>query len=102
MKVGFFGGLLLLGLTIIFSMIAIQNNKIAREVAVKSFNLDQAKESKQEVAKESKDENATLKDLVTKKDKVANKANPSKQEDKGFMDDFDKKFSNFDKQFNNF
>jgi len=94
MKVGFFGGLLLLGLTIIFSMIAIQNNKIAREVAVKSFELNQAKESK--------DKNTTLKDLAIKENKVANKTNPSIKQDKGFMDDFDKKFSNFDKQFNNF
>ena len=98
MKVGFFGGLLLLGLTIIFSMIAIQNNKIAREVAVKSFNLSQ-KESK-DVAKESKDKNTTtLKNVANKANQVSIEQN---QNNKGFMDDFDKKFSNFDKQFENF
>ncbi|SFP02242.1 hypothetical protein [Hydrogenimonas thermophila] len=72
MKVGFFGGLLLLGLTIIFAMIALQNNKIAREIAIKNFGLD----------KQAIDLNDT---------------NRTKQQS-----DFDRKFEEFDKKFENF
>jgi len=75
MKVGFFGGLLLLGLTIIFSMIAIQNNKIAREITIRNFGLDK---SKGQIANDTNDTNRTKKS------------------------DFDRKFEEFDKKFENF
>ncbi len=40
MRVGLFGSFILLLLTIVFSVIAIQNNKIAKAVVVKEFALD--------------------------------------------------------------
>ena len=40
MRVGLFGSIILLVLTLIFSFIAIQNNKLARQVAIKEFGLD--------------------------------------------------------------
>ncbi len=83
MKVGFFGGIILLALTILFSAIALQNNKIAREVAIKSFNLKRVK---------IKDKNLTAKDgNRTKTVIVIHKE-----------DSFEKEFKNFDKQFDNF
>ena len=39
MKVGFIGGMILLILTLIFSVIAIKNNQIAREVTLRNFGL---------------------------------------------------------------
>lgn len=83
MKVGFFGGMILLGLTIVFSMIAIQNNKLAREITVKSFGLNKVKHKK--------DTNETNQS----KQKVIIKVKVQKS-------DFDKEFEEFDKKFDNF
>ena len=85
MKVGFFGGMILLGLTIIFSMIAIQNNKLAREITVKSFGLDKAKHKR--------DTNET--NQSKQKQKVIIKVKMQKS-------NFDKEFEEFDKKFDNF
>jgi len=83
MKVGFFGGIILLGLTIIFSMIAIQNNKLAREITIKNFGLDKAKHKRD-----------------------INETNQSKQKQKIIIkvqkSNFDKEFEEFDKKFDNF
>lgn len=38
MKVGFIGGGILLILTLVFSVIAIQNNKLARTIVISEFN----------------------------------------------------------------
>jgi len=46
MKVGIFGSVILLILTLIFSYIAIQNNKIAKAVVVKEFALDKNESNK--------------------------------------------------------
>ena len=46
MKVGIFGSAILLILTLIFSYIAIQNNKIAKAVVVKEFALDKNESNK--------------------------------------------------------
>jgi len=46
MRVGLFGSMILLILTIIFSYIAVQNNKIARAVVVKEFELDKNETNK--------------------------------------------------------
>ncbi len=83
MKVGFFGGMILLGLTIVFSMIAIQNNKLAREITVKSFGLNKVKHKR--------DTNETNQS----KQKVIIKVKVQKS-------DFDKEFEEFDKKFDNF
>ena len=82
MKVGFFGGMILLGLTIVFSMIAIQNNKLVREITVKSFGLDKAKHKR--------DTNQSK-----QKQKVIIKVKMQKS-------NFDKEFEEFDKKFDNF
>ena len=70
MRVGLFGSMILLILTIIFSYIAIQNNKLARQVAIKEFNLDE------------NETNKTNKDNFEKQ--FSNK-----------LEEFDKKFSSF-------
>lgn len=85
MKVGFFGGMILLGLTIVFSMIAIQNNKLAREITVKSFGLNKVKHKR--------DTNET--NQSKQKQKVIIKVKVQKS-------DFDKEFEEFDKKFDNF
>ncbi len=70
MRVGLFGSMILLILTIIFSYIAIQNNKLARQVAIKEFNLDE------------NETNKTNKDNFEKQ--FSNK-----------LEEFDKKFNSF-------
>lgn len=79
MKVGFFGGLLLLGLTIVFSMIAIQNNKIAREITIRNFDLDKSKE---QIVNDTNDTNRSKTQIQ--------------------KSDFDRKFEEFDKKLLNF
>jgi hypothetical protein len=86
MKVGFFGGLILLGLTIVFSMIAIQNNKIAREITIKNFGLNQQARVKKEDINDTNKTQAS----VTLKLQVQQKS------------DFDREFEEFDKKFENF
>ncbi len=46
MRVGLFGSAILLILTLIFSYIAIQNNKLARQIAIKEFALDKNESNK--------------------------------------------------------
>ena len=79
MKVGFFGGLLLLGLTIVFSMIAIENNKIAREITIRNFGLDKSKE---QIVNDTNDTNRSKTQIQ--------------------KSDFDRKFEEFDKKLLNF
>jgi len=75
MRVGLFGSAILLILTLIFSYIAIQNNKLAREIAIKEFELD-----KNNSSSFSKENNQT----------------------NGFEKQFSNKLKEFDKKFNSF
>jgi len=83
MRVGLFGSAILLMLTIIFSYIAIQNNKLARQVAIKQFGLD-----KNNSSSISKENNQTQNITQTETDNF----------DKQFSD----KLKEFDKKFNSF
>ena len=83
MRVGLFGSAILLMLTIIFSYIAIQNNKLARQVAIKQFGLD-----KNNSSFISKENNQTQNITQTETDNF----------DKQFSD----KLKEFDKKFNSF
>jgi len=88
LKVGFFGGLALFFLTLVFSYIAIQNNKISREIVINSFALDHGK--KEKINANTTDINASKKVAenieknTTKDNNTANK-----------WKDFDNKFKNF-------
>jgi len=84
MRVGLFGSAILLILTLIFSYIAIQNNKLARQVAIKEFGLD-----KNNSLASNKENNQT-----NSKNIVHNTDNFDKQ--------FSKKLQEFDKKFNSF
>lgn len=99
MKFGFFGGGILLMLTLIFSYIAIQNNKIAREITMKSFNLDTNKSAAPVTAPAQQNNEAPA--VAPEAD--TNISTPPAQEPK---DDkwqkFDEKFKDFDKKFEKF
>ena len=84
MRVGLFGSIILLILTLIFSFIAIQNNKLARAVAIKEFGLEKNTSSKE-------DNQTNSKNIVQN---VQNTDNFNKQ--------FSNKFKEFDKKFNSF
>ena len=96
MKVGFLGGVILLILTLIFSYIAIQNNKLAREITINSFGMQPA-EQKQEIKLiqgENNDTNASdLNGSI-----VETKAAQTNSK----WDKFDEKFKNFDEKFKDF
>lgn len=95
MKFGFFGGAILLILTLIFSYIAIQNNKMAREITVNAFELKQPQ--KEAVQNENQKELADLRVLIQQRD-----ANNTAVKAEGKWDKFDEKFKDFDKKFENF
>jgi len=80
MRVGLFGSIILLVLTLIFSFIAIQNNKLARQVAIKEFGLDK------NISQKKADNNQTKNNQV----------------EDNFNKQFSKKFKEFDKKFNSF
>ena len=83
MRVGLFGGAILLILTLIFSYIAIQNNKLARQVAIKEFGLDKNNSSS-----------------MSKKNNQTNSKNIVQTDN--FDKQFSKKLQKFDKKFNSF
>ena len=87
MRVGLFGSIILLVLTLIFSFIAIQNNKFARQVAIKEFGLDK----NNSLASKKEDNQTNSKNIVQN---VQNTDNFNKQ--------FSNKFKEFDKKFNSF
>jgi hypothetical protein len=70
MRVGFFGGIILLMLTIVFSVIAVENNKIAKTIVIKEFGLENNETN------------------ISKKDKFNTQF-------KKELSDFDKKFNSF-------
>jgi hypothetical protein len=80
MRLGWFGSGILLILTLIFSYIAIQNNKLARQVVIKQFGLDK------NISKHN--EKNETKDIQTNED--------------SFDKEFSKKLKDFDKKFNSF
>ena len=82
MRVGLFGSIILLVLTLIFSFIAIQNNKLARQVAIKKFGLD--------------------KNISQKQKKADNNQIKNNQVEDNFNKQFSNKFKEFDKKFNSF
>ena len=84
MRVGLFGSAILLILTLIFSYIAIQNNKLAREVAIKEFRLD--KNNSSSISSVSKENNQTQNTTQTN----------------AFEKQFSNKLKEFDKKFNSF
>lgn len=103
MKFGFFGGGILLMLTLIFSYIAIQNNKIAREITMKSFNLDSNKSAAPAtVPAQQKDEvPATVPKADTNISTPPAQAEHSEPKDDKWQK-FDDKFKDFDKKFEKF
>ena len=84
MRVGLFGSAILLILTLIFSYIAIQNNKLARQVAIKEFGLD--KNNSSSISSVSKENNQTQNITQTNT----------------FEKQFSNKLKEFDKKFNSF
>ena len=104
MKFGFFGGAILLMLTLVFSYIAIQNNKIAKEITLKSFGLDKPKAQALQQQPAVNDNNASMvQDINETKRENTPKVETKEAEAK---DDkwqkFDEKFKDFDKKFENF
>ena len=84
MRVGLFGSAILLILTLIFSYIAIQNNKLAREVAIKEFGLD--KNNSSSISSVSKENNQT---------KNITQTNTFEKQFSNKLKEFDKKFNSF-------
>lgn len=82
MRVGLFGSAILLVLTLIFSYIAIQNNKLSREVAIKQFGLD--KNNSSSISKEN------------------NRTKNIAQQTDAFEKQFSNELKEFDKKFNSF
>lgn len=104
MKFGFFGGAILLILTLIFSYIAIQNNKMAREITVNAFELKQP-QGEATIQNIDQKGGSTLKiqdvnQTVDKNNTAATEPQFVKVESK--WDKFDEKFKDFDKKFENF
>lgn len=96
MKVGFIGGAVLLVLTLVFSYIAIKNNKMARQIAIQSFGL-QPKNNPTLIA--------TSKDTTIKKqdDNTTNALPTQKHITKSSQwVQFNNKFKNFNQKFKNF
>ena len=98
MKVGFLGGGILLMLTLVFSYIAIQNNKLAREITINAFDVKPNKEAvppKGEIVKNdvnnSKIEAEAKKEVVKQVVEIESK-----------WDKFDEKFKSFDEKFKDF
>ena len=96
MKFGFFGGAILLMLTLVFSYIAIQNNKIAKEITLKSFGLDKPKAQAPQQQPAVNDNNETKRENTPKVETKEVEAKDDKWQK------FDEKFKDFDKKFENF
>lgn len=103
MKFGFFGGAILLILTLIFSYLAIQNNKMSREITMNAFDLKPQQLAIEEPKNSYKegDKNETnstvdepLVEAKLRKVEVETKSNR--------WDKFDEKFKDFDKKFEDF
>ena len=103
MKVGIFGGIILLILTLVFSFMAIQNNKIARQITINSFNLNKQTLAQTELPAEE-DMNAS----VSKKFEDRNSSKELKKPTvtavpkQNNWQNFDEKFKGFDNKFKNF
>jgi len=102
MKVGIFGGIILLILTIVFSFMAIQNNKIARQITVNSFNLNKQKLTEKKSPAE--DINTSK---ISKKFEDRNSSNEAKKpvtavSKQNNWQNFDEKFKGFDEKFKDF
>jgi len=103
MKVGIFGGIILLILTVVFSFMAIQNNKIARQITVNSFNLN--KQNLTHTKSPAKKDINTSK--ISKKVEDRNSSREVKKpavtvSKKNNWQNFDEKFKDFDDKFKDF
>ena len=99
MKFGMLGGAILLILTLIFSYIAIQNNKLAREITINSFGMQQKVQpiqNKQEIQPTTGDNNDT--NITKPSIVIETKAAQTKSK----WDKFDEKFKDFDEKFKSF
>lgn len=110
MKVGFLGGMILLVLTLVFSYVALQNNKLAREITIQSFGVNPQPAKQIEidvnVSNSVKDVNTTS-DISNNSSSVETIDNTQKQASKveevnDKWKKFDEKFEDFDKKFENF
>lgn len=107
MKFGFFGGAILLILTLIFSYIAIQNNKMAREITINAFDLKQPQQVTVQNTNQKGEDPAKSQDVNIQGDKnntETTEPQVSKAEVKAQSkwDKFDEKFKDFDKKFEKF
>jgi len=103
MKFGFIGGGILLILTLVFSYIAIQNNKIAKEITVKSFKLD--REPVVAVSNSNADTNVTDSNTTEAEKESNNKVNvvvKVEAQESNRWKEFDSKFEDFNKKFDDF
>ena len=89
MKVGL--GIITLILTLVFSTIAINNNKLAVSIVEKSFGVKKDQTNKHKEAKETK----TKVNNVTKTKTAKNSGNSEDLFGKNWDKDFEKKWNNF-------
>lgn len=101
MKFGFFGGAILLVLTLIFSYIAIQNNKISREITINAFDLKQLPVA---VASDElkKEEKKSDQESIEKPLEATSQLQKVDVKTESKWDKFNEKFKDFDKKFENF
>jgi len=98
MKVGFIGGIILLILTLIFSYIAIENNKMARKITINAFDLQKAQSKVREIQSKQGENNDT--NIIRLNVATEIQAPTVKSESK--LDRFNEKFKNFDEKFKDF
>jgi len=106
MKFGIIGGFILLILTIIFSTMAVENNKIAKEIVTTSFKLNEPKKE-ETISKRQEEINVCkVSDKFLSCNKEANSKalvkETIKNQEKTKWQEFDVKFDDFDKKFKDF
>jgi hypothetical protein len=99
MKVGIFGGIILLILTIVFSFMAIQNNKIARQITVDNFHLTKNKKPENHIIVDNN--NSYLISEKSKDNNVSEIKRTTSVKQNNWKT-FDEKFKDFDSKFKDF
>jgi len=106
MKFGIIGGLILLILTIVFSTIAIDNNKIAKEIVTTNFKLNKAEkevDAKKATMPKIHEQKEELKTIMPEEtNSTTSDKEIIKNQEKSKWQEFDKKFENFDEKFKDF
>lgn len=106
MKFGIIGGLILLILTIVFSTIAIDNNKIAKEIVTTNFKLNKAEkevDAKKEIVPKILEQKENLNTIMPEEtNSTTSDKEIIKNQEKSKWQEFDKKFENFDEKFKDF